>query len=134
LYGSSVGEHLISICFGNQICPDGQYRSNLDVLNSAQSGARSLNLDHLLDYLLGELDDVYKNGTVASTDWKLLTVFIGSNDICHACFEPTSLPPVFKTNVQAAIERIKSSVSNVLVQIGNTYCLKIDVFVSNGDF
>lgn len=106
------------LILGNQICPEGQYRSKIDVLNAAQSGARSLNLNHEIDYLLDQLNDLYKAGTVKPTDWKLLTVFIGSNDICHACVEPTSLPPAFGVNVLAAVERIRTSVSNVLVQIG----------------
>lgn len=117
MYGSSKGDQIISICFGNQICPDGQYRSKIDVLNAAQSGARSLNLNHQLDYILGQLDDVYKTGLVTPTDWKLVTVFIGSNDICHSCTEVTSLPPAFGVNVLAAVERLRTSMSNVLVQI-----------------
>ncbi|KAI8368759.1 hypothetical protein BD560DRAFT_330800 [Blakeslea trispora] len=117
LNGSSVGEHLISICFGNQLCPQGQYRPNIDRLNAAQSGARSLNLDHEIDYLLGELKDLYETGDAKPTDWKLLTVFIGSNDICHSCTEFTSLPPAFGINVMAAIDRIKKSMTHVLVQI-----------------
>lgn len=67
-----------------------------------------------MDYL----DKVYKAGGAKPTDWKLLTVFIGSNDICHSCTEVTSLPPAFSVNVLAAIERIRTSMSNVLVQIG----------------
>jgi hypothetical protein len=91
------------------------------VLNAAQSGARSLNLNHEIDYVLGQLNALYKAGTVQPTDWKLLTLFIGSNDICHSCAEPTSLPPAFGVNVLAAVERIRTSVTNVLVQIGNVF-------------
>lgn len=112
-----IGNTLIPFT-GNQICPDGQYRPKIDVLNAAQSGARSLNLNHQIDYILDYLDEVYKAGGAKPTDWKLLTVFIGSNDICHSCTEITSLPPAFSVNVLAAIERIRTSMSNVLVQIG----------------
>ncbi|KAI7899805.1 uncharacterized protein BX663DRAFT_532615 [Cokeromyces recurvatus] len=117
LHGASVGDHIISICFGNQICPKGQYRSKIDRLNAAQSGARSLNLNHEIDYLLDELDELYESGAVQRNDWKLLTFFIGSNDICHSCTEPTSLPNTFGINVLAAIERIRTSIPYVLVQI-----------------
>lgn len=87
-------------------------------MNAAQSGARSLNLNHEIDYILDQLKDLYKFGQAEPTDWKLLTLFIGSNDICHSCTEPTSLPPAFSVNILAAVERIRTSVSNVLVQIG----------------
>lgn len=103
---------------GNQICPDGQYRPKIDGLNAAQSGARSLNLNHEIDYLEDQLTDLYKSGKAKPDDWKLLTVFIGSNDICHSCTQPTSLPPAFAVNVLAAVERIRTSMTNVLVQIG----------------
>lgn len=104
-------------CIGNQICPEGQYRPNIDRLNAAQSGARSLNIDHEIDYMLDELDDYYKSGLVQPTDWKLLTIFIGSNDICHSCTEVTSLPPIFGANIMTAIDRIRTSISHVLVQV-----------------
>jgi phospholipase B1 len=78
-------------------------------------------LNHQIDYLLDYLDQIYESGVVKPTDWKLLTVFIGSNDICHSCTEVTSLPPAFSVNVLAAIERIRTSVPNVLVQIGQFY-------------
>ena len=102
---------------GNQMCPQGQYRPKIDRLNAAQSGARSLNLDHEIDYLLDQLEDLYDTGEVEPTDWKLLTVFIGSNDICHSCTEFTSLPTPFGVNVMAAIDRLKKSMTHVLIQI-----------------
>lgn len=121
---------LNSVCIiGNQICPEGQYRPKLDVLNGAQSGARSLNINHEIDYLLDGLKDLYESGAAKPTDWKLLTVFIGSNDICHSCKEVTSLPPAFSVNVLAGIERIRTSMTNVLVQIGDFIFLSV-CFVS----
>ncbi|KAI8968248.1 hypothetical protein BDF20DRAFT_908042 [Mycotypha africana] len=117
LLGSSKGDHLITICFGNQICPPGQYRPKIDVLNAAQSGARSVNLNHEIDYLEDQLNDMYEKGTAKPTDWKLLTFFIGSNDICHSCTEPTSLPTPFAANVLAAIERIRATMTNILIQV-----------------
>ncbi|CAO3634601.1 unnamed protein product [Mucor fragilis] len=133
LVGSSKGDHIISICFGNQICPDGQYRPKIDVLNAAQSGARSLNLNHQIDYIMSYLDNVYKAGGAKPTDWKLLSVFIGSNDICHSCTEITSLPPAFSVNVLAAIERIRTSMPNVLVQIVGMMRVQ-DIVVNTANF
>lgn len=118
LLGSSVGDHMISICFGDEICPKGQYRESIDKMNAAQSGARSLNLDHEIDYLLERLDELYHDQQIQPTDWKLLTFFIGSNDICHSCTTPTSLPIPFAINAADAIDRIRKSIRNVLVQVG----------------
>ncbi|KAI7882061.1 hypothetical protein K492DRAFT_128088 [Lichtheimia hyalospora FSU 10163] len=106
LLGSSVGDHMISICFGDEICPDGQYRESIDQMNAAQSGARSLNLNHEIDYLLERLDELYDNQQIQPSDWKLLTFFIGSNDICHSCTTPTSFPIPFSINVADAIDRM----------------------------
>ncbi|KAJ8663321.1 hypothetical protein O0I10_000560 [Lichtheimia ornata] len=117
LLGSSVGDHMISICFGDEICPKGQYRESIDKMNAAQSGARSLNLDHEIDYLLERLDELYHDQQIQPTDWKLLTFFIGSNDICHSCTTPTSLPIPFAINAADAIDRIRKSIRNVLVQV-----------------
>ncbi|KAI8093289.1 uncharacterized protein BX664DRAFT_261746 [Halteromyces radiatus] len=117
LYGSSIGEQIITVCFGDQFCPVGQYKESIDVLNAAQSGARSLNLNHELDYLLQQLDKAYKNNQAHSSDWKLMTIFIGSNDICHACVVNSSLPAPYTINVQQAIERIRLTIPNVLVQL-----------------
>lgn len=69
---------------------------------------------------MDELQDLYDAGTATPTDWKLVTVFIGSNDICHSCTEMTSLPPAFQVNVLAGIERLRTSMTNVLVQIGKS--------------
>ncbi|KAF7727440.1 DnaJ (Hsp40), sub C, member 2 [Apophysomyces ossiformis] len=130
LYGASKGSHLFTLCFavnfavflflqGDSFCPVYQYRSSADVLNAAQSGARSMNLDHELDYVLKQLEEAYKTGDVKKTDWKMLIVFIGSNDMCHACTLPSSLPPAYAVDLLAAIDRVRVNVPNVLVQIEN---------------
>ncbi|KAG0185992.1 DnaJ (Hsp40), sub C, member 2 [Apophysomyces sp. BC1034] len=107
----------VSFAMGDTFCPLYQYRSSTDVLNSAQSGARSMNLDHELDYLLPQLEKAYKDGHIKKTDWKLMIVFIGSNDMCHSCTQTDSLPPAYAIDVLAAIDRVRRSVPNVLVQI-----------------
>ncbi|KAI9301586.1 hypothetical protein BJ944DRAFT_271274 [Cunninghamella echinulata] len=117
LYGASVGDQIITICFGDGFCPIGQYRPSIDVLNAAQSGARSLNIDHELDYILKQLDKAYQDDRIKRTDWKLLTFFIGSNDLCHSCAVKSSLPGPFSIDVQLAIERIRLTIPYVLVQI-----------------
>ena len=112
---------ILFIHIGDEFCPDGQYKAEVDKLNAAQSGARSLNLNHEIDYVLDQLDDAYDANLIQPENWKLLTLFIGSNDICHSCTTLTSLPPPFLMNVAAAIERIRLTIRNVFVQIGKVH-------------
>lgn len=74
-------------------------------------------MNHELDYILSQLDDAYNNNKIQRTDWKLLTLFIGSNDICHACVVNSSLPEPYALNVQMALERIRLNIPKVLIQI-----------------
>ncbi|KAI8059301.1 hypothetical protein BC940DRAFT_282062 [Gongronella butleri] len=116
LIGPSVGDQVFTVCFG-EFCPLGQYKPEIDQLNGAQSGARSMDINHELDYLLDQLDAAYKAKKLARTDWKLLTFFMGSNDLCHACAVNTSMPDPFGIDVQQAMERIRMNIPNVLVQV-----------------
>jgi hypothetical protein len=61
-----------------------QYRPEEDVLNGAQSGATVQNLiTHELDYLLKVMK---ANPNISmQEEWKLLTLFIGGNDLCESC-------------------------------------------------
>jgi phospholipase B1 len=102
---------------GDQFCPGGQYKEATDMFNGAQSGARSLNLDNELDYILQQLDEAYDDNKIQRTDWKLVTFFIGSNDVCHACAVNSSLPEPYSINVQMAVERVRLTIPNVLIQI-----------------
>lgn len=121
VYGPSFGDQFFTFCYGQDLCPDFQYRPSIDYLNAAQSGARSENLDHELDYLLKQLEDAYQENLIQPSDWKLLTIFIGSNDICHSCTTPSALPTSFASNIQKALERIRLNIRNVLVQIGKPW-------------
>lgn len=61
---------------------DGKYDSVNDRCNSAISGATSDTLDIQREYLYNQLKEyncLYK--------WKIITIFIGSNDICASCLE-----------------------------------------------
>ena len=88
------------MCY-NTVCPPHQYRPSEDVFNAAQSGAMVTDLvSHELEYLLDQLTNVRGKLNFQCTtsiilfhpqnkevdmknDWKLLTLFIGVNDICR---------------------------------------------------
>jgi len=81
LQGASLGAHRGEWCFG-RLCPPWQYVPHSDRFNAAQSGARMANLQHEMNYLVPAIQqsEKYKEDSI-----KLITIFIGSNDLCMAC-------------------------------------------------
>lgn len=115
--GASLSHHGLEYC-GGSICPIGSIGWNppLDNLNAAQSGALASNLLHEInDYLIPQL--AARN--ISSSSFKLLTLFIGSNDVCGGCAEAQSTDNAdrFEANVRAALEAVRGGVSNVLVNV-----------------
>jgi phospholipase B1 len=83
LQGASIENHRGEWCFG-KLCPPWQYLPRLDKFNAAQSGARISNLQHEMNYLVPQIQQA-KSFKVDNI--KLITIFIGSNDLCLACSE-----------------------------------------------
>jgi phospholipase B1 len=91
LQGPSLGQHIVELCEG-ALCPPLQYHPAQDVLNSAQSGALLENLvTHELDYLISQLK--VNHAINIKEDWKVLTIFIGANDLCSSCTNKTYVDP-----------------------------------------
>ncbi|KAG0747355.1 hypothetical protein G6F57_007194 [Rhizopus arrhizus] len=109
LKGYSVGDHI------------GLYCSDIpekDQLNAALSGSLSINLQHQLDYLLSEMKVI--PGIDVQNDWKMINIQIGSNDMCSACesgYENITSPDAFASHIDAAVERIRTNVPRVLVNL-----------------
>jgi phospholipase B1 len=85
-----------------------------DIFNAAQSGAHSADLNHELDYLLQTVTQYTQTN---QSDWKLLNVFIGSNDLCAICEGGYRSPTEYGQNILAALERVRASLSNVFVNL-----------------
>ncbi|OAD01374.1 hypothetical protein MUCCIDRAFT_165262 [Mucor lusitanicus CBS 277.49] len=145
LVGSSKRDHIIS----NQICPDGQYRPKIDVLNAAQSGARSLNLNHQIDYILDYLDKVYKAvGMMRVQDIVVNTSnftdycqpipgsnFIGHDHECECSHSAANLTimsdlfPQYNQALQGVAQHFQSSVFEADQQFAVVYQpLLVDIF------
>lgn len=71
------------MCVGDEFCPVGQYRPDLDRLNAAQSGAWISNWPTEFQYLIQQLKADAKINY--AEDWKMLTLLIGANNLCRAC-------------------------------------------------
>jgi phospholipase B1 len=89
------------------------------MFNAAQSGAHSSDLQHELDYLLPKIQ---QQTSVNQSGWKMLNVFIGSNDLCAICEGGFRSPTEYSQNILAALERVRSTLSNVFVNLSkNSY-------------
>lgn len=87
------------------------------MFNAAQSGAHSNDLQHELDFLL---PNIQKQTSANQSGWKMLNVFIGSNDLCAICEGGLKSPSEYGQNILAALERIRSTVDKVFVNL-STY-------------
>lgn len=117
--GGAIGQHPLTLCWGSTFCQprDFTYRPMLDGLNAAISGAESSNLSHELDYILSQ---VHKNRNIdVKEDWKVLTIFIGGNDICRrSCYSDIgSFLEKYREDVRAVILRIKEELPRTIVNV-----------------
>ncbi|KAF7721874.1 hypothetical protein EC973_003970 [Apophysomyces ossiformis] len=109
LSGASVGKHLVELCYD---------RPSLDKLNSAQTGAMAMDLEHELNYLLPALKNF--PGIKYKTDWKMINIQIGSNDQCTSCidkFVDVLTPEKYGEHLDKALARIQKNVPRVLVNL-----------------
>jgi len=81
-------------------------------LNVAVTGATSFDLLPQVTSLINKLQSYDPNG------WKVLTLFIGGNDLCDACNDPARYSPDnYKANVEATLDAIKAGVPKVFVNL-----------------
>eukprot|EP00696_Hemimastix_kukwesjijk_P006168 gnl/Hemi2/17809_TR5873_c0_g1_i1.p1 gnl/Hemi2/17809_TR5873_c0_g1~~gnl/Hemi2/17809_TR5873_c0_g1_i1.p1 ORF type:complete len:392 (-),score=136.76 gnl/Hemi2/17809_TR5873_c0_g1_i1:19-1128(-) len=118
IVGGSDGNHTMELCWG-ALCPPYQYRPSIDVLNAAQSGAQVSNLVSQVKYL-GEQLQKMPNVNVQE-DWKLLTIFIGANDLCFSCVPFFGTKPLsadaFEAHLRAALEAVRAALPRVFVNL-----------------
>ncbi|KAJ3300616.1 hypothetical protein HK104_009273 [Borealophlyctis nickersoniae] len=116
LVGASLGTHGTELCYG-VLCFPFQYKPEQDQFNAAQSGAVIINLQKELDWLVWQMRQ--KKGIDFQNDYKLLNIFIGSNDACLGC-HPVPLypsPDTFETLMRSLFEDIRQRVPRVVVNI-----------------
>jgi len=117
LVGFSSGTYPAQVCYGQQ-CPSFQYNSNAEANNAAQAGAMVSDMTNVqATYLISQLN---QNPAInVQTDWKVLTIMIGANDLCASCtFDLDFLDPDdYQSNLMATLERIRTSVPRVFVNL-----------------
>jgi len=117
LIGASIGYHIVEYCAGI-ICLPGQYQPAKDVFNAAQSGATFFDLPgHELDYLIKTLKAHPEVNM--EKDWKLMTIFVGANDLCSACGDkaPFTDPTTYSNRMLATLERIRKEIPRTFVNL-----------------
>lgn len=122
LVGQSRGTHFIELCYDGVFCAPDElaYRPQQDVFNAALSGATSATLGLETKYLLGQV--IRHHAVNTTNDWKLLTFFIGSNEICkYSCEEREDGDPGtasdFEQRVVTTLTTIRQRLPRTLVNI-----------------
>lgn len=115
LTGYSLGSRETSLCWG-PVCR-GVHRQRHDQLNGALSGSMIRNVWYdQLDYLEDQM--IAMNIDMATT-WKVLTLFVGANDLCVVCkmkkrFDPTEYGETYRRVLLEIRDRFPRTLVNVV--------------------
>ncbi|KAF7723106.1 hypothetical protein EC973_002336 [Apophysomyces ossiformis] len=93
-------------------CLDAHHNPQIDHLNAAISSASSKSIDEQVDYLVKYIG----RGTAAADDWKLVNVFLGTNDVAASCLPGFDMVS-YRNRMKAGIQRLIDKVDKVLVNI-----------------
>jgi len=119
--GYSTGTYPADVCYGTN-CPSVRYYPNQDANNAAKSGSMVVDMvGTQVNYLIRQINQS-PNMDVQS-DWKVLTIMIGANDLCASCtFNLTYLSPDdYENNLFGTLERIRTSLPRTFVNLVLSY-------------
>eukprot|EP00817_Percolomonadidae_sp_ATCC50343_P000975 CAMPEP_0117420510 /NCGR_PEP_ID=MMETSP0758-20121206/1830_1 /TAXON_ID=63605 /ORGANISM="Percolomonas cosmopolitus, Strain AE-1 (ATCC 50343)" /LENGTH=306 /DNA_ID=CAMNT_0005202163 /DNA_START=174 /DNA_END=1094 /DNA_ORIENTATION=+ len=92
-----------------------EHNPPIDHLNAAQSNAKINLISTQIDYLVSQMKAEHVH---MEEDWKLLTIFIGANNLCRSCKgHPEDQPQAFVDVMEANIEKIYKLIPRVRVNI-----------------
>jgi len=87
-------------------------------LDAGVSMAKVENCPDQVDYLVNTLKTTYAGQVDFYNDWKLLTLFIGANNICGACQgRSNSKPAFFGAHLDQVLSQIHASIPRVFVNL-----------------
>jgi len=94
---------------------------NITHLNAGQSMAKVTDVPAQVDYLIKELKTTYSKKIDFYKDWKLLTIFIGANDICPSCSrydgDPVKNGDYYESNLRGIINQVYANIPRVFVNL-----------------
>lgn len=71
-----------------------------------------------VDYLVQTMKTEYAKTIDFENDWKLLTLFIGANDLCMSCKNSSHAnPAVFESSLRNALDKIHTEIPRVFVNV-----------------
>jgi len=95
---------------------EGNEGSANSVLNVAVSGARSYDLPSQINVLETRMRAL--PGIDFNNDWKLVSIFIGGNDLCDYCTDTTKNSPAnFQSNLEVALDSLKARFPKLFVNL-----------------
>ncbi|PAV75610.1 hypothetical protein WR25_12603 isoform H [Diploscapter pachys] len=93
-------------------------------LNVAMPGAKADDLPRQARQLVALLQQ-HTEKVNMNDDWKLLNIFIGGNDMCGYCSDPTLAPSICVSHIQEAIRIIYDNVPRVIVSLTGMLQLQV---------
>ncbi|KAJ3218280.1 hypothetical protein HDU67_006253 [Dinochytrium kinnereticum] len=121
--GLSQGTRVFNFCYG-PICPSTAFiKDNVPVqgLNAAESGAWTKNWPNQMGYFRDHLTTVNPTALTDPTDFKLMMVVLGYNDLCLGCTDWSSSlvfeADKYEKNLRDLLLSIRQSIPNVLVSV-----------------
>lgn len=88
-------------------------------LNGAQSMAKIDQVPSQINYIVQQLQTTYNTTVDLENDWKMMTIFIGANNICPSC-DPgreDSQPDYYYEQMNAVLEQIYENIPRTFVNI-----------------
>eukprot|EP01116_Phalansterium_solitarium_P015453 TRINITY_DN3417_c0_g1_i1.p1 TRINITY_DN3417_c0_g1~~TRINITY_DN3417_c0_g1_i1.p1 ORF type:complete len:385 (+),score=79.76 TRINITY_DN3417_c0_g1_i1:102-1157(+) len=87
-------------------------------LDAAVSGARIEEMPPQVEYLVNTLRTEYNDTVDFENDWKLLTLFIGANNICPSCTNSShGWPTTFESSLRQTLDKIHAEIPRVFVNM-----------------
>ncbi|KAI9248912.1 GDSL-like Lipase/Acylhydrolase-domain-containing protein [Sporodiniella umbellata] len=105
-------------------------------LSRAVTGAKTQDLNSQVNQLVHHLNRDYKD---IKDQWKIVTLFIGANNVCVLCTPPFTTLPVmaeadqFEKNVRSALSRLQSEAGKVYVNLVGLFNVSSVYEASRGD-
>ncbi|KAM8725846.1 phospholipase B1, membrane-associated-like [Acanthopagrus schlegelii] len=84
--------------------------------NMATSGAKTSAIPAQVQALIKAMKE--NKAVNFETDWKLVTIFVGGNDLCHYCIDQNNLSPMnYSHNLMLSLDMLYREVPRVLVNV-----------------
>ncbi|ORZ02444.1 hypothetical protein BCR43DRAFT_465493 [Syncephalastrum racemosum] len=113
LVGASVGERPLKTCPDTFFClEENQQVEDQDHLNAAFGGATSQAFEGQIRYLIKH----FGKGTPLANKWKMLTVYIGHNDLAVSCMPEYSFEE-YRKRMEAGLQLLKDNVDKVHINL-----------------